>query len=200
VPVLGVTGGIATGKTTFTARLLRSLPAQAFDADAEARSLLASDDSVRHQVIQGFGEFIIGEGQIDRSRLKQIIFQDPTRRRLLEEILQPRIRTRWSEMAAQHRREKSREWLVVDIPLLFERGGNELCDRTLVVGCSLTVQRERVQRHRGATPALADAMIAAQWPIAEKMRRADHVVWNEGTLEELEHEAFLAAAYFRSLW
>jgi dephospho-CoA kinase len=199
VPVLGVTGGIASGKTTFTARLLCSLPAKAFDADAEARRLLMSDDSVRQQVIEGFGESIIGEGQIDRSRLKQIIFQDPTRRRHLEQILQPRIRARWSNMVAQHRREKSAEWLIVDIPLLFERGGNELCDRTLVVACSATVQRERVQRHRGATPALADAMIAAQWPMAEKMRRADHVVWNDGRLEELEHEASLAAALLRSL-
>lgn len=195
VPVLGVTGGIATGKTTFTQLLRQRCPAAApFDADACGRQLLTENAEVRAEVLAAFGDAVLSAGQINRRQLKEIIFREPARRLTLEQILHPRIRARWLSLAETHRgAAASGGWLLVDIPLLFETGGDAWCDRTVMVACTPATQRQRVQRHRDANPDLAERIIASQWPQEEKIRRADHVVWNDGPPTLLEPQADLLA-------
>lgn len=194
MPVLGVTGGIATGKTTFVRALLRRLPARGFDADECARELLASDEEVRESVREAFSDAALGsDGFPDRMKLRETVFSDPSKRQALEAILHPRIRAQWTALAEDQRRDEGKGWFVVDIPLLYETGAQSEFERVIAVGCSPATQRSRLQQERGLDPAMIERILAAQWPLERKLAAADHVVWTEGSLAALESQAALIA-------
>lgn len=196
MPVLGITGGIATGKSTFTRELVKWLPAKVFDADGTARELLEGDLAVRKEVEEAFGPESFGEGGgIDRGHLRRIVFNDEEKRKRLEGILHPRIRSRWQRLAQDSR--QATEWLVVDIPLLFETAAQSAFDTIAVVGCSAATQRARIVLERKLPLELAERIIASQHDLASKMARADHVIWSDSPLAKLAEQAQIFAGYLQ---
>ena len=194
MPVIGITGGVASGKSSLTARLARRLTAKVFDADAVARELVENDPEAKRKIADRFGSHILGDGgQVDRARLRETVFGDAEERRALEAILHPLIRARWAELAETARR--NHEWLLVDIPLLFETGAETECDAVAVVACRPETQRERIVSQRGLSQEMAEKMIASQTSLASKAARADYVIWNDAPLARLEEQAELFAGY-----
>jgi len=193
VPVLGITGGIATGKTLFTgclASLFQGL--RVFDSDARARELTASDPAIIGAIRDHFGPDVFdASGVLQRPALRAIVFADPAERRALEAILHPAIRRSWQDLARTIREESGAPWLAVDIPLLFETSAETQFDKIIVVACSALTQRRRLEDRRKLPPGLADSMIASQLPLATKIDRADFVIWNDGLPEALESQARL---------
>ena len=192
MPVLGLTGGIATGKSTFARALRSHLAAECFDADACARELLRADFGVRDQVANAFGEDVfLPDGEPDRVRLRELIFADESRRRALEAILHPVIRSRWLALAEPHR--GSATWFCVDIPLLFETGAQGEFDRIVVVACSESTQYERLRSARGLSDEMASRILAAQLDLRAKITQAHHLIWNDSTPACLDGQAALLA-------
>jgi dephospho-CoA kinase len=193
MPAVGITGGISTGKSSFVACLRELLPEAAFfDADVAARELVESDPEARGAIEKEFGtEAFLPNGGLNRERIRTIVFADAGKKGALEQILHPRIRRQWSLEAERCRH--STKFFFADIPLLYETGGETLCDRVVVVACSPSVQLERLVARTGLEPGAAQQMIDAQMPLKEKVSRADHTVWNNGGREELMEQARLLA-------
>jgi dephospho-CoA kinase len=190
VSVIGITGGISTGKSTFL-ECLRELVRDAtfFDADRAARELVDKDREVRGLIEKEFGDVYSAKGDLNREQVRSIVFADAEKKRALEQILHPRIRRQWSLKAERHR--NSDRLFFADIPLLYETGGETLCDRVVVVACSPRVQLERLMKRTGVAESLAQRMIDAQMPLTEKIARADHVIWNNGGRDELKEQTQL---------
>ena len=197
MPVIGITGGISTGKTTFCACLREIVPTAAFfDADRAARDLTERDSEVRELIGREFGAAIFSaSGDLNRAQMRSIVFADAEKKRALEQILHPRIRRQWS-LEAESRR-NSTDFFFADIPLLYETGGETLCDCVVVVACSPGVQLERLMARTKLDRAAAEKMIHAQMPLTEKIRRADHLVWNNGGRGVLAAQAGLLVKYWQ---
>ena len=169
--------------------------ARLFDADVAARELTDGDREVRELIEKEFGAAVYsGGGDLNRQALRAIVFADADKKRALEQILHPRIRRQWSLEAEGHR--NSTELFFADIPLLYETGGETLCDRVVVVACSPGLQLERLMARMGLSKAEAQQMIDAQMPLTEKIRRADHVVWNNGGRDVLAAQARLLVGFW----
>ncbi len=188
MPAIGITGGISTGKSTFCECLKKILPdAKFFDADEVARQLVDLDE-VKQELLAKFGFGIFARnGDLNREAVRTIIFQDAAKKSALEQILHPRIRRQWSVEADRHR--TSPEFFFADIPLLYETGGETLCDRVVVVACSPDIQLANLRRRMEIERAPAEAMIKSQIPLEEKIKQADHVVWNNGDRAVLAAQA-----------
>ncbi len=185
MPVLGITGGVATGKSTFTRRLVKILNGEVFDADATARDLLQQNEAVKEAVIAAFGKGIVDEtGQISRARLREIVFQEPAKRKILEGIIHPAVREEWKRKAGEF--ETRSTWFLVDHPLLYETGADRILKNVVVVACSLATQRSRLLGERGLPPLVAEGILAAQWPLGEKIKRADFLIWSDTPLAQLD--------------
>ena len=197
MPVIGITGGISTGKTTFCECLREIIPgATFFDADEAAHDLTESDPEVRELIGRKFGSAIFSaSGDLNRAEMRSIVFADAEKKRALEQILHPRIRRQWS-LEAESRR-NSTDFFFADIPLLYETGGETLCDCVVVVACSPGVQLERLVARTKLDRAAAEEMIFAQMPLTEKIRRADHVAWNNGGRGVLAAQAGLLVKYWQ---
>src|SRR4051812_42194714 len=150
MPAIGVTGGISTGKSTFIGCLRELTPgARFFDADVAARELADRDPEVRGAIEKAFGvKVYLESGSLNRKAVRAIVFGDAEKKRALEQILHPRIRRQWSLEAERHR--NSANLFFADIPLLYETGGESLCDHVVVVACSPSVQLERLVRRRAS--------------------------------------------------
>jgi dephospho-CoA kinase len=196
MPAIGITGGISTGKSTFVNYLRELLPgAKFFDADVMARELTQHDENVLAEIRGKFGNDIFdANGQLNRRALRAMVFQAPQKRRELEQILHPPIRQHWSGEAEKHR--QLNDYFFADIPLLYETGGEKFCDRVLVVACSEEVQLRRLMKRTGLDRNSATAIIAAQMALTEKVKRADHVVWNNGPESVLAGQA----RFLMNLW
>ncbi len=197
MPAIGITGGVGTGKSTFT-ECLRKIFANAgfFDADAVARQLVDLAE-VKKELREQFGSGIFSPtGDLNRGALRAIVFQDAARKGALEQILHPRIRQQWSVEADRHR--KLPEFFFADIPLLYETGGETLCDRVVVVACSPDIQLANLMRRMKLERAAAEAMVKSQMPLEEKIKRSDHVVWNNGDRSLLANQAASLAELWRS--
>ena len=197
MPAIGITGGISTGKSTFCQCLRDILPdARYFDADEVARQLVDLEE-VKRELLAQFGSGIFARnGDLNREALRAIVFRDAAKRRALEQILHPRIRRQWSALAETHR--DSTEFFFADIPLLYETDGQKLCDRVVVVACSREIQLARLMNKKAIGRDEAEQMMNVQMPLEEKIRRADHVVWNNGEHAVLEEQAQLLAALWGS--
>jgi dephospho-CoA kinase len=197
MPAIGITGGIATGKTTFCECLTKICPdAKFFNADKAARELVDLDAEVKEELLQAFGaETYFPGGALNRERLRAIIFQDAAKRRVLEQILHPRIRRQWSAGADKHR--NSSGFFFADIPLLYETGGETLCDRVVVVACSREIQVLRLLERGRIDRPIANQIIDSQMPLDEKINRADHVVWNNGDRAVLAEQASALVSLWR---
>ena len=196
MPILGITGGIATGKTTFRDALSERLDAEFFDADACARSLLDEDEAVRREILcQIHPEAYDGQGRPNRALIRELVYQDAGMKKTLESILHPVIRATWTEKALAARREN--RTFVVDIPLLFETKAESFFDHIVVVACSLRYQMTRMAG-RGLSAEISEKIIASQMPIGVKIKGAHHVIWNDGLPEGLTTQADLFSVYLHA--
>ena len=196
MPAIGITGGISTGKSTFCDCLRKIVPeAKFFDADFAARSL-ADLSEVRQEILGEFGSEVFSpDGDLNRAKLRAIVFANATSRRALEQILHPRIRRQWMAQAKKYR--NSPDFFFADIPLLYETSGEGWCERVVVVACSRNVQLDRLAKRRSLKNSEAEQMINSQMPLEEKIKRAGHVVWNNGDHATLAEQAKMLVALWQ---
>ena len=200
MPAIGITGGISTGKSTFCECVRGTLStAKLFNADQAAHALVEFPE-VQQEIRAEFGSGVFSrDGDLNREKLRAIIFGDAIKRCALERILHPRIRRQWRAEAKRHR--NSPDFFFADIPLLYETGGETLCDRVVVVACSHQVQVARLAQRMSINDTEAEQMIRSQMPLDEKIARADHVVWNDGSRAALMEQArFLVALWQLQSW
>ena len=194
MPAIGITGGISTGKTSFCDELRGIFPdAKFFNADQAAREL-AELDEVKKELRQAFGgDIFSSSGHLNRAKLRAIILESAEKKSALEKILHPRIRRQWSSEAQT----SSSKFFFADIPLLYETGGESLCDRVVVVACSPELQLGRLLARGQIDHSEAQKVIQSQMPLVEKISLADHVVWNNGSQSRLAEQARLLASLWR---
>ncbi len=194
MPVLGVTGGAACGKSSFAAALLPFLPgSRSFSADAAVDQLAENDPATRGELVELLGpDTFTSAGHYNRPYVRERVFFDPSLRAGLNAIFHPRVRTLWSELAEKAR--NASHWLIAEIPLLYETGGEILCDRVATVACSAHVQWHRLTVVRGLTETTASQIRVAQSSLEEKSNRADHLIWNDFPFLCLQRQAGLCAA------
>lgn len=179
---VGLTGGIASGKSTVSA-ILTELGAVVVDADQIAREVVAAGTPGLAQVVAAFGpEVLTPAGEMDRPRVGAIVFADPAKRQLLERIIHPLVRARGQELEQEA---PAGAIVVHDIPLLAETGQAAAFDAVIVVDVPEEVQVERMMRDRGVSEADARARIAAQASREQRLGVATYVIENTGTREDL---------------
>ena len=178
--VCGLTGGVGMGKSA-SATFLREHGVPVADTDVIARQLVETGQPALAEIQKNFGaEIISRDGHLRRDELARIVFADAARRKILEDILHPRIRETWLNQIAQWRA-AGRPLAVVVIPLLYETGAEKHFDAVICVACSASSQHQRLMK-RGWTPEQIRQRIAAQMPVEQKIARAGLVVWTEGDL------------------
>jgi dephospho-CoA kinase len=188
---VGLTGGIASGKST-VASMLRELDCPVLDADTLGHELLEQGQDAYNEVVREFGKEILdGYGNVDRGKLGPIIFADAQKRARLNQILHPRILDvvrKWFAALAQP---GGPELAVVEAALIIEAGYNQELDRVIVCWCPAEMQLQRLVE-RGLTPEQAKLRIAAQMPMEEKRRLADEPIDCSGSIEETERQVIAA--------
>ena len=175
---IGITGGVATGKSTVSRLLFQwlktRLAVELFSSDFEARRLTDSDFVVQEEIKSAFGVQVCdSEGNLARDRIRDLVFHDAAARKILESILHPRIREAWIS------RTKGDGLLLAEIPLLYETGAESYFDRIIVTACGRGSQLERIISERHLSRELAENIIQSQMNLEEKIRRADWVVWTD---------------------
>jgi dephospho-CoA kinase len=194
---VGLTGGIGSGKSAVSG-MFEALGAAVVDTDEISRSLTAPGGAAISEIRERFGpESIAADGGLDRERMRLLVFRDAASRARLEGILHPLIRSRTRDAIAAARG----PYVVVVVPLLLETGAcMEFIQRVLVVDCDEEVQVRRVMARSRLAAGEARRIMAAQLPRAERVRRADDVIHNEGSMEALRsqveqlHGRYLALA------
>jgi dephospho-CoA kinase len=180
---VGLTGGIGSGKSTVAA-MLKARGAVVIDSDVLAREVVEPGTPGFDAVVERFGrEIVTPDGELDRSALAAIVFEDPERRAQLEAIVHPAVARRAGEIVAGHA--NTGDVVVLDSPLLIETGRHRDVELVIVVSSQPETQIRRLVA-RGMDEEDARARLAAQMPLAEKAEVADVVLDNEGSLDELE--------------
>lgn len=183
--IVGLTGNIASGKSAVAARLAE-LGALVVDADVLAREAVEPGRPTLAAIVGRWGpEVLRRDGSLDRAALRRIVFADPAERAALDAIVHPAV-GRLRNAAVETARRRGEPLVICDIPLLFEVGLERTVDTIVLVDAPVGTRRARLIRDRALDPDEADAMIAAQWPAERKRARADHIIENDGTLEELD--------------
>jgi len=186
VKVLGLTGGIGSGKSMVLS-MFANLGAEVIDADQLAREVVEPGQPALEEIATAFGrDMLMPDGRLDRGKLARIIFADPVARARLNAITHPRIRERMAtEMALRGSRPGL---LIVDIPLLYENDRSDTVESVIVVWVDAKTQLRRLTERDGLTPDEARQRIAAQMPLDEKRARADLVVDNSGSRENTRRQ------------
>lgn len=181
--VIGLTGGIASGKST-AAEILAELGARVVDADQIARDVVQKGQPALADIVATFGEGVLTpDGELDRRRMGALVFGDVDSRRKLNAITHPRIAAETQARLGQLR-EAGAPLAVYEAALLVENGAQAGLDGLIVVACEPATQRARLMARDGLTAAEADARLAAQLPLADKIAVADWVIDSNGTLDE----------------
>lgn len=182
--MFGLTGGIGSGKSAVAQRL-RARGVPVVNADDLARIAVAPGSAGLARVADYFGPSVLTpSGELDRAELGKIVFSDPEARRMLDSIVHPIVR----QLAAEQFREiaeRGEPLACYEVPLLYEVGLDRTYHPVLVVSAPLELREQRIAQRDGFNPAQIAARIAAQMPLEDKVRRADYVIDNAGTLEEL---------------
>ena len=183
---IGLTGGIATGKSHVRARF-ENLGIPTIDSDVLAREALAPRSAGLAAVAEHFGRKVLkGDGSLDRDGLAKIVFADPEARKDLEAIVHPYVQRRTDEWFARLDTSRYR-YAIADIPLLFEVGRDKDFDEVIVVACTPETQLKRLLE-RGMTEPEARQRLTAQLPLEDKIARADHVIRTDGSYDETERQ------------
>jgi len=191
-----LTGGVGSGKSTVS-WMFADLGAEVIDADQLAREVVAPGQPALKEIVDTFGrEFLRGDGTLDRPRLADLIFSDPTARTWLNAITHPRIQSRMAEEIAA--RESRDGILLLDIPLLYENRRTSVVEAVVVVWVDRATQLQRLVQRDGLTEAEARRRIAAQLSLDVKRERADYVVNNTLTLDATREQVAEVYRKFRN--
>jgi len=184
---LAITGSLGSGKTSVLHLLCKSLTdSTAYSADEANRSLLENDQEVRELIKQKLGDSCFdSQGSPDRQHLSHLITTDPNSKTTLEEILHPRLEKTWKPLAESFKG-SSNSFFIAEIPLLYEKGLETFFDKTILIGCSDRIRKERLLTNRQLSPEEASRWLKHQLPQEEKASKADYLLWNDSSLETLE--------------
>jgi dephospho-CoA kinase len=186
--LVGLTGGIATGKSTVSA-MFAHLGARIIDADLLAREVVAPGQRAHAEIVQAFGpEVLQDDGYLDRKRLGAIIFADADKRKRLEQITHPAIRARQQRILSVYEEEAFEGVVIWDAALLLESGSATGMDRVVVVFADPATELSRLMARDGLGEEEARRRIASQMPVAEKAKLAEYVIDNSGSRAETEHQ------------
>jgi len=196
---VGLTGGIAAGKSTVTTHW-RKAGAATIDADDLAHEALSPETPTYVAVVKTFGKKILNTDRtINRRALGRIVFTDERKRAALNAIIHPSVHQTMMKTLAQWERDGQVAVGVVAIPLLYEVGEENQFDCVVAVACSEQTQIARLTSN-GLSKAQARARIRAQWPLPTKMDRADFVIWNDGSLRTLSEQAEIILATIKETY
>ncbi|MCH1530000.1 MAG: dephospho-CoA kinase [Gammaproteobacteria bacterium] len=191
---IGLTGGIASGKTTVS-DCFKKLGTQVIDADIISHEVTEPSGSAFEEILSEFGSEILDEkGLINRKKMRAIIFNDPSQKKILENIIHPKVR---DEMF-QRINKSDDHYLIVSVPLLVETGMHQIMDRNLLVDCSEDTQIERLMHRDKITLNEAKAILKNQASRSDRKKIADDLIVNENnvTLIELENEVLELHKYY----
>jgi dephospho-CoA kinase len=190
--LVGLTGNIASGKSTVS-RMFAERGATIIDSDVLARQAVEPGTPGHARIAERWGDAVLSsDGRLDRAALRRIVFADPGQREELNAIVHPEVE-RMREQLLRAAARRGDRIVVCDIPLLFEKQLADRFDRVVLVDAPRAMRLERLARDRGLTEADAADMIAAQMPAELKRARADIVIDNDGTIDDLERQ--VAAAW-----
>jgi len=182
--IVGLTGGVASGKTAVS-QILREEGAYLIDADWIARELVQPHMAAWNELIRVFGKEILqGDGSIHRKRLAAKVFSDPEQRNLLNQILHPRIKAEMDRRVKEIGRRDPDAIVVIDAALLIELKNHREMDKVIVVTSTEKQQIERLKKRDGVEQEEAQKILSSQMPLEEKLKVADFVIRNEGSFEE----------------
>lgn len=191
--VIGLTGGIATGKT-LASEYLKKLGADVIDTDLITRELYVPGSELLKEIEKSFGSsFILADGNLDRSHLREQVFTDEKELQKLNEIVQPAIKSATSSRVFASKKQHQ----VIVVPLLIETGYTALCDEIWVVYVDEAEQKRRLLLRDGISPALAESMIKRQLPFAEKAKYADRIIDNSGKRIRTKRQIKMAYRKFK---
>jgi dephospho-CoA kinase len=179
--IIGLTGGIATGKSTVANYLEKTYKFPILDADIYAREAVAANSPILNKIAQRYGQDILLNNELNRAKLGEIIFKDQSERLWVESLIHPYVKERFNQEIIV----SSSNILVLVIPLLFEVGMTDIVTETWVVICSESQQLQRLIQRNNLTLEQAQARIKSQMPLAEKIARADVVLDNSHSLDTL---------------
>jgi dephospho-CoA kinase len=187
VKLVGLTGGIASGKST-VARILEGLGAAIVNADVLSREVVEPGQEGWKEIVAKFGPQVLQVDQtLDRQKLRTTIFNNPEARKTLEAIIHPRVRA-LAEQRIRDYRDAGYEIVVYEVPLLFEGNLHEWLRPVILVACDINTQRRRLEQRDQLDQATAQKHIDAQMSLEEKRRLADYVIENDGSLADLERQ------------
>ena len=178
--LVGLTGGVATGKST-VARMFKQCGAAVINADLLARQVVEPGKPAWREIVKLFGKIVLNpDHSLDRQALGSIVFHNPKKRRQLERIIHPRVAREQQRLVRRIAKGKPRAVVIYEVPLLFEAGVDTRVDKIIVVTADRKTQIARLKKRNGLTRAEAIRRISSQMPLAKKIQRADHVL--NGTL------------------
>jgi dephospho-CoA kinase len=187
--IVGLTGGIATGKTT-VADMFRRAGAHIIDADRIAHQVVTPGQPAWDAIVATFGAQVLrSDGAIDRERLGAVVFKDAGLRKKLEDIVHPRVWSRMGEQIEWHRRQSPGGLIILDVPLLIETGRHSALAEVILVYTPQSIQMQRLMHRDGISRQAALERIHAQMPIEEKRLLATTVIDNSGCPTRTEEQA-----------
>jgi dephospho-CoA kinase len=185
--IIGLTGGIASGKSTVS-NLLRRKGFAIVDADIAARKVVEIGEDAYKQIVEAFGPEILQQDQnLDRKKLGTIVFHDEEKRLMLNQIVHPAVRE-YMQKEKETALKQGKETVIMDIPLLFESNLGFMVDQTILVYVEQSIQLQRLMDRNQFTEAEAMARIQSQMPLEEKIEKSDAVINNNGTIDETEQQ------------
>jgi dephospho-CoA kinase len=185
--VIGLTGGIASGKSTVST-MLKEMDITVVDADIEARLAVMKGEPAYFKIIEVFGrEILLEDGEIDRQKLGSVIFHQAEKRQMLNEIVHPEVRKRMRDQTEKAKK-NGEEVVVLDIPLLFESKLTYMVDKTLLVYVDAETQLQRLIARNKLSVEDAEARIRSQLPLADKIKLADAVIDNNGSITDTKKQ------------
>jgi dephospho-CoA kinase len=195
---VGLTGGIACGKSTVAA-MMRELGCRVIEADGVAHGLMQPGQPAYHEIVREFGQQILAANSaIDRAKLAPIVFSDAAKLSRLNQIVHPRVMEEQDRWLDETQSAEPQSVAVVEAPLLIEAGYHTRVHRLVVVWCAAEQQKERLLA-RGLTREQAEQRIAAQMPLEEKLTLADDTVDTSGTLEATRRQVEQLVAMLKLL-
>lgn len=185
--IVGLTGGIATGKST-VAQMFGELGAYVIDFDALARQVVEPGEPAWREIVDHFGQEILNPDQtINRQKLGRLVFDDPEKLKKLNQIVHPRVFEEDQKITQKIKQKDPRAVIIKEVPLLLETGAARMVDKVVVVYASPEEQIKRLSA-RGLSREEAVKRIKAQAPLDQKVQMADYVIYNSGSINETRHQ------------
>ena len=195
--LVGLTGGIASGKSA-VAKILARLGAAIVDADVLSREVVAPGHDGWNEIVATFGSEVLQPDQnLDRQKLRTLIFNNPDARKQLEAIIHPRVRALAEQRIREHG-DAGYAVVVYEVPLLFEGNLQQWLRPVILVACNVDTQRRRLQQRDGLDAAAAQKHIDAQMSLEDKRKLADYIIENDGSLADLESQVRAVLAQIES--